>query len=57
MKNSAKGKTIDEVCQKEPGSFGNFLKKKEAYLQLLENERKERIRETREAARKLAMAA
>jgi hypothetical protein len=57
MKNEIKGKTIDEVCQSEPGSFKKFVKKKEAHLQNLENERKERIRASREAARQLALAA
>ena len=57
MKNEIKGKTIDEVCKSEPGSFKKFVKKKEAHLQNLENERKERIRASREAARQLALAA
>jgi len=57
MKTEKKGKTIDEICQAGPGSFQRFVKKKEGYLQTLENERKERIRATREAARKLALAA
>jgi hypothetical protein len=57
MKNEIKGKTIDEICQVEPGSFKQFVKKKEAHLQTLENERKERIRASRKAARALALAA
>jgi hypothetical protein len=57
MKNEIKGKTIDEVCQVEPGSFRKFIRKKEAHLQALEHERKERIRATRESARSLALAA
>jgi hypothetical protein len=57
MKTVKKGKTIDEVCGDEPGTFKKFVQKKSAHLQALETERKEMIRASREAARELSMAA
>src|ERR1043165_5132630 len=39
-----KGQTIDELCKAEAGTFKKFIKKKEAHLVAIENERKERIR-------------
>jgi hypothetical protein len=57
MKTPMKGKTMDELCAAEPGSFKKFVEKKEAHLQALENERKERIRASRNTARDLSLAA
>jgi hypothetical protein len=57
MKNSKKGKTIDEVCGDERGTFKKFVQKKTAHLRAIESERKERILVSRDAARELSMAA
>lgn len=52
-----KAKTIDEACDKPAGSFKKFVKCKEAFLQSLETDRKERISAARKAARELSWAA
>jgi hypothetical protein len=52
-----KAKTIDQLAGKPAGSFKKFIKEKEAFLQGLEAERKERIRATRKAALELSWAA
>ena len=50
-------RTIDQLCKIAPGGFKNFLKQKEAYLQASEDQRKDRIRALRRAARQLSWAA
>jgi len=52
-----KRKTIEELAAKPAGSFKQFIKQKEAFLQSLETERKERIRAGQKAARELSWAA
>ncbi len=42
--------TMDAFCEQEAGSFQRFLKDKEAFLQAIENERKERIRAAQKAS-------
>ena len=49
--------TLDGLCNSKPGTFKQFVRTKEALLLALENERKARIRASREAASKLAWAA
>jgi hypothetical protein len=50
-------KTMDQFCDQPAGSFKTFIKEKEAFLQSLEHERKERVRACRKAARELSWAA
>ncbi|MGA2540464.1 MAG: hypothetical protein ABSG78_02750 [Verrucomicrobiota bacterium] len=57
MKNSLLGKNIDEVCGAPPGAFERFVKEKEAYLEALEKERKDRIRASQKGNQELALAA
>jgi hypothetical protein len=52
-----KPKTIDEHCKKPAGSFKKFIKEKETFLQNLENERKERIRASRQTSQELSWTA
>jgi hypothetical protein len=57
MNNNMKIKTIDEHFGVEAGSFKKFVEKKEKFLNGLENERKERIRASRQTAQEIAWAA
>ncbi len=57
MKATMKVRTIDEVCNKPPGSFQKFVEQKRKFLQSIESERKERIRATKKSARELSWAA
>ena len=57
MKTKSKAKTIDEVCNKPPGSFQKFVEEKKGFLQNIETERKERIRASRQTAQELSWAA
>jgi hypothetical protein len=52
-----KGKTVDELCNSQPGTFKEFIQKKEALQEAIENERKERIRAAQKAAQEMAWAA
>ena len=57
MSTTTKVKTIDDLAKKPAGSFKKFIKEKEAFLQGIEAERKERIRAIRLAASEQAWAA
>ena len=52
-----KSKTMDEFCEQPAGTFQSFVKTKEAHVQALETERKERIRAAQKAPQELAWAA
>jgi len=49
-----KARTIDEVCNKPPGSFQKHCEEKREFLQDIETERKVRIRARRAVLRDIA---